>query len=181
MTPPTKAAHAGIPQAELRRVQWSTDLGTVRRLFEGYRQWIADHRDPSPSSQPRVESGLAEVDRLLRELPGAYGPPRGEVLLWFDGDEVVACGALRELAPGIGEIKRVYVRPDFRGKTFGHPFVRALMDRARELGYAVLRADTLPSMTAAIEFYQELGFRPVPAYWPHPVEGALFFERRIVG
>lgn len=124
-----------------------------------------------------MRSGLALVDRLITELPGAYGPPRGDVLLWFESDQLVACGALRELESKVGEIKRISIRPDYRGKAFGHPFVRALIDRARGLGYEQLRVDTLPTMTAAIEFYQELGFRPTAAFWPHPAAGALFFER----
>ncbi len=125
-------------------------------------------------------SGLSLVDRLIAELPGAYGPPTGDILLWFQDGSVVACGALRELVPRVGEIKRIYVRPEFRGKGFGPTFVRALLDRAREVGYERLRVDTLPSMQAAIEFYQELGFRPIPSFWPHPVRDALFFERRLV-
>lgn len=171
--------HDSHPQAACRRVTWPADLVTVRRLFQEYRDWLADHRDTSSEAKSRVRSGLSSVDRLIAQLPGVYGPPRGEILLWFKDRELVACGALRELAPKTGEIKRIYVRPDFRGKAFGHPFVRALVDRARELGYERLRVDTLPTMTAAIEFYQELGFRPIPAFWPHPVAGALFFEHKI--
>jgi GNAT superfamily N-acetyltransferase len=155
------------------------DLGTIRPLFRDYRQWLADHQDSASGSESRVRSGLALVDRLILELPGAYGPPRGEIVLWFQGDAIVACGALRELEPKVGEIRRIFVRPDFRGKEFGRPFVRALIDRARKLGYETLRADTLPSMRAAIEFYQELGFHRIDAFWPHPVAQALFFEKEI--
>lgn len=151
----------------------------VRRLFHEYRQWLADHQDSAPLSEPRVQSGLALVDQLVAALPGAYAPPRGAVLLWFEDDRVVACGTLRELEPKVGEIKRIYVRPDYRGKGFGIPFVRALIDQARQVGYERLRVDTLPTMSAAIEFYQELGFRPIPAFWPHPVADALFFECNI--
>lgn len=151
----------------------------VRRLFLDYQQWIADHRDTAPKEASRVQAGLNLLEDLVRGLPGPYGPPSGDVLLWYHGDGLVACGALRELEPKVGEIKRVYVRPDYRGKAFGRPFVLALLQRARELGYAKLRADTLPSMRAAIEFYQELGFRPIPAYWSHPVAGAIFFERSL--
>lgn len=175
----TRHHHESEPQATCREVIWPKDLETVRRLFKDYRQWLADHKDPAPQSEPRVRSGLALVDQLIAELPGRYGPPRGDVLLWFEGESLVACGALRELEPQVGEIKRIYVRSDFRGKAFGHPFVRTLIDRARELGYETLRVDTLPSMAAAIEFYQELGFRPIPSFWPHPVAHALFFERKI--
>jgi GNAT superfamily N-acetyltransferase len=73
----------------------------------------------------------------------------------------------------------LYVREDHRGGEFGRRLTGALIDRARELGYRRVRADTLPSMRAAIQFYQELGFDPIPAYWPHPVPGALFFEYKV--
>lgn len=179
MGAPVPRDHDGQPRATFRPVIWPKDLDTVRRLFREYRQWLADHQDSSPHAEPKVRSGLALVDHLIAELPGAYGPPRGEILLWFGDGDVVACGALRELEPRVGEIKRIYVRSDYRGKAFGHPFVRALIDRARGLGYQRLKVDTLPTMRAAIEFYQELGFRPVPAFWPHPVAGALFFECEI--
>lgn len=179
MVAPARHHQDRPPRATFRRVTWPADLPTVRRLFEEYRDWLADHRDTSPEAESRVKSGLSLVDQLIAQLPGPYGPPRGEILLWFEDGEQVACGALRELAPNTGELKRIYVRPDYRGKAFGHPFVRAFMGRARELGYDRLRVDTLPTMAAAIEFYQELGFYPIPAFWPHPVTGALFFERKI--
>ncbi len=151
----------------------------MRQLFQEYRGWLAEHRaGPAPPDR-ETESGLALVDQLIAGLPGAYGPPRGDVLLWFEGESVVACGALRELEPNLGEIKRIYVRADYRGKAFGQPYVSALVSRARELGYRRLRADTLSTMRAAIEFYQETGFRPISSYWSHPVRGALFFELEI--
>lgn len=166
-------------KASARSVDWSRDLPTVRTLFLGYRQWLADHRPPSPAEGASTHAGLAVIDRLIEALPGDYRPPRGDVLLWREGEEVVACGALRELEPKVGEIKRIYVRPDYRGKEFGPPFVRELIRRARELGWNRLRADTLPTMTAAIGFYHELGFRRIVAFWPHPVPDAIFFERAI--
>ena len=167
------------PRTSIRKIVWRADLDTVRTLFQGYRQWLADHQDPSPGSESRVRAGLALVDQLIAGLPGPYGPPRGEILLWTEGESIIACGALREIEPKVGEIKRIYIREDYRGKEFGSPFVRSLVDLARALGYERLRADTLQSMYAAIEFYQELGFRPIPAFWPHPVAGARFFERVI--
>ena len=167
---------ASHPNTKLRRVNWPEELAIVRPLFEQYREWIAEHKDTAPAGRSRVESGLAEIDQLITGLPGAYGPPRGDVILAFSRESVVACGALRELEPGIGEIKRIYVRADHRGPGFGPRLTRALLERALELGYERVRVDTLPTMTAAIEFYQEMGFRPIPAYWSHPVEGARFFE-----
>lgn len=160
----------------LRRANWSADLGVVHALFQDYREWLAAHQESPGPSDGAVPIGLAGLDREIAELPGVYGPPRGEVILAFKEDELVACGALRELKPKVGEIKRVYVRADHRGKGFGPRLTQALLDRARELGYDRVRVDTLPTMTAAIQFYQEMGFLPIPAYWPHPAPGALFFE-----
>jgi len=160
----------------LRRIDWPGDLELVRQLFRDYREWLADHRDTAISADSTVKKGLALIDSQITGLPGVYGAPRGDVILAVAQGSVVACGALRELEPDVAEIKRVYVRADHRGPGFGPRLTRALIDRARELGYARVRVDTLPSMTAAIQFYQEMGFRPIPAYWPHPVPGALFFE-----
>ncbi|MGP8076462.1 MAG: GNAT family N-acetyltransferase [Thermoplasmata archaeon] len=161
------------PDTTLRSVDWSKDIDNVRRYFQEYRQWIADHRDPHASG---ISAGLASIDRQIAELPGAYGPPRGEVLLAFMKGEPVACDALRELGPKVGEIKRLYIRPDHRGVEFGLRLTSAILGRARELGYGRIRVDTLSTMTAAIQFYKQLGFRPIPAYWPHPARGALFLE-----
>jgi len=164
---------------KLRRVNWSKEIDTVRRLFHDYRQWLADHRDTSASAVSSAKIGLGQIDKLIAKLPGAYGPPRGEIILAFAKGEVAACGALRELRSNVGEIKRVYVRADHRGPGFGPRLTRALLNRARELGYERVRVDTLPTMAAAIQFYQEMGFVPIPAYWPHPVPGAIFFEYRV--
>lgn len=179
--PRARGAHAagGGRAATVRSVVWPADLPSVRGLFEEYRRWLADHRDPAPASQDRVQAGLALVDALVRDLPRAYSPPHGDILLWFEHDDVVACGALRQVEPGVGEIRRISVRADYRGGEFGVPFVRALLARARELHLDRVRADTLPTMRGAIEFYEELGFRRVPAFWPHPVADAIFFEREV--
>jgi len=160
----------------LRRVIWSKDIDTVRRLFQDYRHWLADHRDPASAS---ANVGLGEVDQQIAELPGAYGPPGGEVILALVKHTVVACGVLRGLDSKIAEIKRIYVRADHRGPGFGPRLTGALLDRARELGYERVRVDTLSTMAGAVQFYRDMGFEPIPAYWPHPAPGALFFEYRV--
>jgi len=176
---PEHSESESYPETTLRRVNWSEDLETVRRLFQDYRQWIADHAESALPSDSTPLPGLARIDMEIAGLPGVYGPPRGDIVLAFKHEALVACGALRELEPRIGEIKRVYVRADHRGSGFGPRLTRALLDRARELGFERVRVDTLPTMIAAIEFYQAMGFKPIPAYWPHPAPGALFFEYKI--
>ena len=167
---------ADYSKTALRRVDWSKDLPTVRRLFQDYRAWLADHSTSEGPPHPSAKIGLAVIDKLIAELPGAYGPPNGDVILAFARGSLAACGALRQLAPRVGEIKRVYVRPDHRGPGFGPILTAAVIDRARELHYERVRVDTLPTMAAAIQFYPDMGFVPIPAFWPHPVAGALFFE-----
>jgi GNAT superfamily N-acetyltransferase len=171
--------HESHPDTTLRAVNWSKDIDTARRLFRDYRQWLADHSDTDGSAASRARIGLALIDQQIAELPGAYGPARGAVILAFAGDDLVACGALRELEPKVGEIKRIFVREDHRGPGFGPRLTQALLDRARELGYERVRVDTLPSMAAAKQFYPAMGFEPIPAYWPHPVLGACYFEYRM--
>jgi len=171
-----RAGRDSRPGTKLRRVNWSSDFDLVHRLFQDYRQWLFEHRDLAASADSQVKRGVAAIDQQIAELSRIYGPPRGDVILAFAREEVVACGALRELEPKVGEIKRIYVRADHRGPGFGPRLTRALLDRATELGYERVRVDTLPTMTAAIQFYQEMGFDPIPRYWPHPVSGALFFE-----
>jgi GNAT superfamily N-acetyltransferase len=164
---------------KLRRVNWPQDLDTVRRLLQDYRNWLFEHSEAGTSTDSAVPIGLKRIDEEIAGLPGVYGPPRGDVILAFDPTGLAACGALRELEPRVGEIKRVYVRADHRGPGFGPRLTGALLDRAREVGFERVRVDTLPTMAAAIQFYQEMGFRPIPAYWPHPVRGALFFEYKV--
>ena len=178
MKKPAHVHRSDYSDTVLRTVNWPKELDTVRRLFREYRDWLAEHSHSSASVGARAPAGLAQLDRVIDGLPGVYGPPGGDVILAFKGSELAACGALRAWEPKVAEIKRIYVRADHRGPGFGPILTGALLDRARELGYERVRVDTLPTMAAAIQFYQEMGFRPIRAYWDHPVPGALFFEWR---
>ena len=98
------------------------------------------------------------------------------LLLAFDAEAPVGCVALRALeAPNIGEMKRLFVRPEARGRGVGAALVRALVERAREAGYAAVRLDTLPSMRAAQALYRQLGFQPIAPY-----SSSIPFFRRAV-
>jgi len=160
-------------------VRNAADLEAVRGLFIEYRQWLADHREVTAFADSILEVGLGYFDKEIDELPGAYGPPNGVLLLALEGGTPVGCGALREVRPQVGEIKRLYVRPSHRGTGLGRRLVRTLLSRARKLRYARVVLDTLPTMTEAIRLYRDLGFVPIAAYWPHPVGEALFFEYRL--
>lgn len=115
----------------------------------------------------------------LAQLPGEYARPWGRLFLAFDDKDdkrVAGCGALRRIHADTCEMKRFYVRPAFRGKGLGRELIHALIGAAREIGYARMRLDTLPSMTTASALYRAIGFREIPPYWANPVPGVVFFE-----
>ena len=119
-------------------------------------------------------------DRELAELPGEYAPPDGALLLAMDGEAALGCAALKRLAEGICEMKRLYVRPQARGKGLGRRLAEAVIAEARRIGYRTMRLDTIgATMQDAIALYRQMGFYDIPPYYANPIEGAVYLERRL--
>lgn len=112
----------------------------------------------------------------LAALPGDYAPPKGCILLACKAEEIVGCVALRPLDGKICEMKRLYVLPAYRRQKIGLALAQAVIDEARRRGYAIMRLDTIESMTAAQALYRALGFRPIAPYRYNPLEDADYFE-----
>jgi ribosomal protein S18 acetylase RimI-like enzyme len=115
-------------------------------------------------------------ERELAELPGEYAPPGGRLLLALVADQAIGCVALRRLDGETCEMKRLYLRPGFRGRGAGRLLAVAIIAEARKIGYKKMRLDTLPSMREAMALYETLGFKRIEAYRHNPVEGAIFAE-----
>jgi putative acetyltransferase len=134
-----------------------------------------------------VDLSFQEFETELAELPGEYAPPQGRLLLAFiegsseghlgsEASGLAGCVALRQIDRTTCEMKRLYIRPQFRGQGVGRGLARAVMDAARRMGYRRMRLDTLPEMAEAQALYRSLGFREIPSYRFNPVPGARFFE-----
>lgn len=116
-------------------------------------------------------------DQELAGLPGDYAPPEGRLLLAEYEGQLAGCVALHKLEPGICEMKRLYLRPPFRGKGLGRALAEHLIAEARQMGYRRMRLDTVePVMKDAVGMYRRLGFREIPPYRKNPIAGALYME-----
>jgi ribosomal protein S18 acetylase RimI-like enzyme len=112
----------------------------------------------------------------LKELPGEYSEPNGCILLAFLDSELAGCVALRPFSTGICEMKRMYVRPMFRGNGIGRALAQDVIAEARGRGYRKIRLDSLPTMKDAQTLYRSLGFREIGSYRPNPIQGAVYLE-----
>ena len=116
-------------------------------------------------------------DQELSGLPGDYVPPDGRLLLAEYEGQIAGCAALHKAGPAIGEMKRLYLRPAFRGKGLGRMLAERILAEARASGYAKLRLDTVaPVMRDAVAMYRRMGFREIEPYRTNPIAGALYME-----
>ena len=116
-------------------------------------------------------------DKELAELPGDYAPPDGRLLLAMSGAQAAGCVALHKIEDDICEMKRLYVRPEFRGTGAGRILAERIIAEAVTIGYKRMRLDSIAGqMDAAIFLYRRLGFREIPPYRANPISGALYME-----
>jgi len=116
-------------------------------------------------------------DEELAGLPGHYAPPDGRLLLAEYEGQLAGCAALHKLGPGIGEMKRLYLRPQFRGQGLGRALADRILSEARQIEYERIRLDTVePVMKDAVAMYRRLGFQEIAPYCANPIAGALYME-----
>jgi ribosomal protein S18 acetylase RimI-like enzyme len=144
-------------------------ISQARELFREY------------GAMPGVAPCLADFEREVVSLPGRYAPATGRLLLAMqeipgNRDESIGCVALRRFEQDVCEMKRLYVRPAFRGQGAARKLAKELIAEARSIGYKRMLLDTLPSMQEAHQLYRSLGFREISSYQQNPIPGALFFE-----
>ena len=146
----------------ISEARWPDDHATVEALFREYVSSLTE------------DISFQNVDEELSGLPGKYARPGGVVLIAWDGAAAAGAIACRMFEPGVAEMKRLYVRPDFRGRGLGRDLANELIEHARERGYRTMLLDTLASMASARALYRDLGFAPVEPYYENPLPGVMY-------
>ena len=150
---------------EIIRAHSADHIERARELFREYEAWL------------EVDLCFQNFEKELAELPGKYAPPDGRLLLAVENGKIAGCVALRKIGNGICEIKRLFLRPQFRGKGLGRQLAEQIISEAKQIGYERMRLDTLPpKMNDAIALYRSLGFKEIEPYYNNPVPGAKFME-----
>ena len=156
---------AAEPALKITQALTPEQVTAVRELFLEYAQSL------------NFSLCFQSFDQELASLPGDYAPPSGRLLLAEFSARRAGCVALHRLADGICEMKRLYVRPEFRGHKIGRRLAQAVIAEARAAGYERMRLDTVaPVMREAVQLYREFGFYEIPPYRPNPMQGTLYME-----
>ena len=141
----------------------------VRALFDEYTAMLIEG---DPNFKHYLE--LQNYDDELAHLEHKYGRPNGRLYLAYADDRLVGCIALKQADAITCEMKRLYVRPAFRGQGIANQLLTHLMAEARQIGYRHMRLDTLPFLTAAIALYQKYGFYEIPPYNDNPMGNSIY-------
>jgi GNAT superfamily N-acetyltransferase len=153
----------------IKQAQTKEEIQEVRSLFREYAAFLD------------VDLCFQGFEEELSGLPGNYSRPDGDLLIGLDGVNIVGCVAVRRLGDGICEMKRLFVRPEARGTGLGRRLAQAIIEVARELGYAFMRLDTLDKLTEAMHLYETLGFRRTEPYYYNPLPGVVYWELKLAG
>jgi len=140
-------------------------IDEARSLFREYEAWLD------------LDLCFQGFEAELDGLPGKYILPDGRLLLAFHDEKPAGCIALRKLKDGICEMKRLFVRDEFRGYKIGVQLIERLIADAREIGYQKMRLDTYPTkMGKAVSLYESHGFQLIEPYYDNPYDGVVFME-----
>lgn len=161
----TFSAISAVKDFSLVQADTPAQIAQARELFLEYAQSLG------------FSLCFQNFDKELAELPGDYAPPEGRLLLAEYEGQLAACVALHKLDAEICEMKRLYLRPQFRGKGLGRIIADRIIADARQIGYRRMRLDTVgPVMQDAVAMYRKIGFREIASYRPNPNPGTLYME-----
>ncbi len=150
---------------EIFQAETPEHIEHARKLFREYETWLD------------IDLCFQSFEEELENLPGKYVAPKGGLFLARVDEKIAGCIAFRKIDDEICEMKRLYVRDDFRGLKLGVKLIEKLFEKAREAGYKSVRLDTLSGkMPAAIKLYKSFGFTETEAYYKTPIAETLFMK-----
>lgn len=142
-----------------------SEIAEAKTLFREYEGWLG------------LDLCFQGFEQELSELPGKYAMPKGRLFLAYSNEKLAGCIALRKLEDGVCEMKRLFVRDQFRGLGLGNLIIEKLIEEAKQIGYATMRLDTFPpKMGKAVKLYESHGFYEIPPYYENPYNGVLFMQ-----
>jgi len=152
---------------ELKKATNDADFVQAKSLFKEYIQSL------------NFELTFQDVDRELREIAIEYHHPTGVLLLAYAGDTAIACVGVRKFDSHTAELKRMFVRPAYRGFQLGRRLLEMAIEEARSLGYQSLVLDSVADMGAALRLYQSFGFQKIAPYRFNPIVGAIYMKKAL--
>ncbi|HEY0051336.1 MAG TPA: GNAT family N-acetyltransferase, partial [Pyrinomonadaceae bacterium] len=153
---------------EIIQAETPEAIEQARLLFREYEAWLG------------MSLCFQNFEEEVANLPGRYAAPDGRLFLAFVDENLAGCIALRKLEEGVCEMKRLFVREDFRGRKTGIILIEKLIEEAKAIGYQKMRLDTYPTkMANAVKLYESHGFREIPPYYDNPYSGILYLEKEL--
>ncbi len=150
---------------QIAQAETPEQIEEIRKLFREYERWLG------------IDLCFQDFENELTNLPGKYAAPTGRLFLISVKDQPAGCIALRKIADGVCEMKRLYVRENFRGLRLGMTLIEKLIGEAKIAGYEKMRLDTLPGkMSDAVKLYKSYGFCEISPYYENPYSETLFME-----
>ena len=157
-----------VKDFSLSQAEFPAQIAQARELFLEYAQSLG------------FSLCFQNFDQELAGLPGDYAPPFGRLLVADYENNLAGGVALHKLEGVICEMKRLYLRPQFRGKGLGHLLADRIIAEARQIGYERMRLDTVePVMGDAVAMYRKIGFREIEPYRANPIAGAMYMELKL--
>ena len=153
-------------QKMIRKIK-ATEIPEIRILFKEYEDFLG------------LDLCFQGFQQELDSLPGIYAEPTGCILVDVEDGQIQGVVALKPLESGVCEMKRLYVKPEFRSKKIGFKLAEAIINEAKEKGYKIMKLDTLKRLEKAVSLYHHLGFIPTQAYNYNPDETVLYFEKNL--
>jgi ribosomal protein S18 acetylase RimI-like enzyme len=152
---------------EFRHVTGQNMIEEIKQLFLEYINSL------------KVDLTFQDLETELKTLPGKYAPPNGVLILALINGKEAGCVALRKISDNVCEMKRLYVRDEFRGLGIGKNLVSKVIKEAKGLNYQYIRLDTLPTMKNAQSLYEMFGFYDIEPYIYNPIKGTRFLELKL--